>query len=157
MRGAGDWSDGDASMMGFAPRADDESALLRDLLERTRTIAMVGASTDPWRPSFGVAGYLARAGYRVVPVNPTSVGRSLHGEPFRASLADVGEPVDLVNVFRRPEFVPGVLEEAIAIGAPAVWLQLGIRHPLAPQRAREAGIALVMDRCISIEHRRLTR
>lgn len=144
-------------MIGFAPAADDESALLRDLLARTRTIAVVGASADSWRPSFGVAAYLVRAGYRVVPVNPTAKGQSLHGEPFRASLADIGERVDLVNVFRRPEFVPGVIEEAIAIGAPAVWLQLGVRHPGAPAQAQAAGIALVMDRCISIEHRRLMR
>ena len=144
-------------MVRLAPHADDDPALLRELLERTKTIAVVGASADAWRPSFGVTAYLVRAGYRIIPVNPTAAGQSLHGEPFRASLYDVGEPIDLVNVFRRPDFVPGVLEEAIAIQAPAVWLQLGVRHPLAPQRAKEAGIVLVMDRCISVEHRRLVR
>jgi predicted CoA-binding protein len=142
-------------MIRFAAQAADDPAVLRDLLERTRTIAVVGASTDAWRPSFGVAGYLVRAGYRVLPVNPTALGQNLHGEPFRASLTDIGEPIDLVNVFRRPDFVLGIIDEAAAIGAPAVWLQLGVAHPLAPERAAAAGITLVMDRCISIEHRRL--
>jgi predicted CoA-binding protein len=144
-------------MVRFATQADRDPAMLRELLDRTRTIAVVGASADPWRPSFGVTAYLARAGYRIIPVNPTAVGKSLHGEPFRASLRDLGERTDLVNVFRRPDFVLGVIDEALAIGAPAVWLQLGIRHPSAPERAAAAGIALVMDRCISVEHRRLVR
>ena len=144
-------------MIRSAAQAAEDAAVLRDLLQRTRTIAVVGASTDPWRPSVGVTGYLVRAGYRVLPVNPTALGQSLHGEPFRGSLAQIGEPIDLVNVFRRPEFVLGVLDEAIAVGAPAVWLQLGVVHPLAPERAAAAGITLVMDRCISIEHRRLMR
>ena len=144
-------------MIRSAAQAVEDPAALRDLLQRTRTIAVVGASTDPWRPSFGVSGYLVRAGYRVLPVTPTALGQSLHGEPFRASLADIGETVDLVNVFRRPAFVLGILDEAVAVGAPAVWLQLGIAHPLAPERAAAAGVTLVMDRCISIEHRRLMR
>jgi uncharacterized protein len=132
-------------------RPDDLASLLR----RARTIAVVGASSDPWRPSFGVSAYLRRVGYRILPVNPTLLGTTLHDEPFRASLQDIGEPVDLVNVFRRPEFVPEVVEDAIAIKAPAIWLQLGIRHPGAVTRAQEAGMTVVMDRCISIEHRRL--
>jgi uncharacterized protein len=136
---------------------DEDSKLVREILETSKTIAVVGASTDPWRPSFGIARYLAAAGYRVLPVNPTAMGQSLDGEPFRASLRDIAEPVDLVNVFRRPEFVRDVVEDAIAIGAPAVWLQLGIRHAAAAERARAAGIRIVMDRCISVEHRRLAR
>ena len=136
---------------------EEDSSLVRDILATAKTIAIVGASTDPWRPSFGIAGYLMAAGYRVIPVNPTAAGQSLHGEPFRASMRDIAEPVDLVNVFRRPEFVPAVVEDAIAIGAPAVWLQLGIRHPAAAERARAAGIKVVMDRCISVEHRRAFR
>jgi uncharacterized protein len=128
---------------------------LRSLLEAAKTIAVVGASPDPWRPSFGVANYLHRVGYRVVPVNLTALGQTFHGEPFRASLHDIGEPVDLVDVFRRSEFIPDVVDAAIAIQAPTLWLQLGIRHAAAARRAEQAGIRVVMDRCISIEHRRL--
>jgi len=130
---------------------------LRGILERTRTIAVVGASTDPWRPSFGVMGYLHRAGYRLIPVNPTALGRSLYGEPFRARLEEIGAPVDLVNVFRRPEYIPSIVEEVIAIGAPALWLQMGITHLAAAARAEAAGIQVVMNRCISMEHSRLFR
>jgi predicted CoA-binding protein len=130
---------------------------MRDLLRRARTIAIVGASTDPWRPSFGIAGYLKRAGYRVIPVNPHELGRDLGGEPFRASLRDIEEPVDLVDVFRRPDAVPAVVEDAIAIGAPAIWMQPGARSEPAATRARAAGIDVVMDRCISVEHARLGR
>ncbi len=128
---------------------------LKALLERARTIAVVGASPDPWRASYGVSAYLKRAGYRIVPVNPTALGETLHGEPFVGSLAEIGEPVDLVDVFRRPEFVPEVVEEAMALGAPAIWLQLGIRHAGARARAEAAGMVFVEDRCISVEHRRL--
>jgi predicted CoA-binding protein len=128
---------------------------LRGILERARIIAVIGASTDPWRPSFGVTAYLHRVGYRVIPVNPTLLGHSLHGETFRASLRDIGSPVDLVNVFRRPEFIPDIVEEAIAIRAPALWLQLGIRHEAAAARAEAAGLQVVMNRCISVEHWRL--
>jgi predicted CoA-binding protein len=132
-------------------------AYLRGILERTKTIAVVGASPEPWRPSYGVTAYLKRAGYRLIPVNPTALGETVHGEPVVASLADIREPVDLVNVFRRPEHLPGVVEEAIAIGAPALWIQLGIRNEAAKDRAEAAGIPVVMDRCISVEHRRLMR
>jgi predicted CoA-binding protein len=88
-------------------------------------------------------------------VNPTAVGERVHGEAVVAALADIREPIDLVNVFRRPQFLPGVVEEAIAAGAPALWMQLGIRHEGAKDRAEAAGLAVVMDRCISVEHRRL--
>jgi predicted CoA-binding protein len=144
-------------MIRFAAQAADDPAVLRDLLERTRTIAVVGASTDAWRPSFGVAGYLVRAGYRVLPVNPTALGQNLHGEPFRASLMDIGEPIDLVNVFRRPDAVGEAVDQAIAAKAPALWMQLGIRNDKACARAEAAGIQVVMNRCISIEHSRLMR
>jgi predicted CoA-binding protein len=137
--------------------AFDQTEDLREILLRTRTIAVVGASLDPWRPSAGVMGYLNRVGYRLIPVNPTALGQSLYGEPFRARLQDIGEPVDLVNVFRRPEHVPEVVEDAIAIGAPAIWLQLGIVNTAAASRARAAGIRVVMNRCISVEHSRLMR
>jgi len=128
---------------------------LRAVLRSARTIAVVGASDDPWRPSFGIVDYLRRARYRVLPVNPTLAGRILHGEAVRAALTDIAEPVDLVNVFRRSVFVPEVVEAAVAIGAPVLWLQLGIRHPAAEARAAAAGITVVADRCISVEHRRL--
>lgn len=132
-----------------------DPALLRSLLQRARTIAVVGASADPWRPSFGVTGYLKRAGYRIIPINPTIPGQLVHGEPCRSSLRDVLDEIDLVNVFRRPEAVPQVVQDSIAVRAPALWLQLGVRHLEAARRAEAAGIAVVMDRCISVEHRRL--
>ncbi len=128
---------------------------LKALLERARTVAVVGASPESWRASYGVSAYLKRAGYRIVPVNPTALGQTLHGEPFVGSLAEIGEAVDLVDVFRRPEHVPALVEEAVAAGVPAVWLQLGIRHPAARSRAEAAGMVFVEDRCISVEHRRL--
>jgi predicted CoA-binding protein len=134
-----------------------DPAFLRGLLERARTIAVVGASPDPWRPSFGVTGYMKRAGYRIIPINPTTTGQMVHGEPCRASLRDVLDTVDLVNVFRRTDAVPEVVEEAIAAGAPALWLQLGVRHLEAARRAEAAGLTVVMDRCISVEHSRLMR
>jgi predicted CoA-binding protein len=102
-------------------------------------------------------GYLHRVGYRIIPVNPTALGQTLHGEPFRAHLQDIEEAVDLVNVFRRPEFISGIVEETIAIGAPALWLQLGIANLDAARRAEAAAIQVVMNRCISIEHSRLMR
>lgn len=134
-----------------------DPAFLRELLGRARTIAVVGASPDPWRPSFGVTGYMKRAGYRIIPVNPTCVGQMVHGEPCRGSLREVLDTVDLVNVFRRPDAVPEVVEDAIAAAAPALWLQLGVRHLEAARRAEAAGLTVVMDRCISVEHSRLMR
>jgi predicted CoA-binding protein len=130
---------------------------MRDLFQRVKTIAIIGASPDPWRPSAGIANYLVRAGYRVLPVNPTALGQSLAGRSFVASLAEIDEPIDLVDVFRRPEFVPDAVDQAIAAGAGAIWLQLGIRHPPACAKAREAGLDVVSNRCISVEHARLTR
>jgi uncharacterized protein len=130
---------------------------LRRILERARTIAVVGASTDPWRPSFGVMGYLNRTGYRLIPINPTAMGQSLYGEPFRADLREIDDTIDLVNVFRRLDYIPEVVEAAIAVGAPALWLQLGIAHPEAARRAEAAGMQVVMNRCISVEHSRLMR
>jgi predicted CoA-binding protein len=130
---------------------------LRGLLERAKTIAVVGASNEPWRPSFGIMRYLQRAGYRVLPVNPFLVGGTVHGEPFRASLRDIGEPIDLVNVFRRADAVGEAVDEAIAVGAPALWMQLGIRNDAACFKAEAAGIAVVMNRCISVDHARLCR
>ena len=132
-------------------------AYLRGILERTRTIAMVGASPEPWRPSFGVMRYLQRHGCRVIPVNPHALGRTVHGERFHASLAELPERVDMVDIFRRPDAVGSVVDEAIAAGVPVVWMQLGIRDDAACARAEAAGLAVVMNRCASSEHARLLR
>ncbi|WP_440995168.1 CoA-binding protein [Arhodomonas sp. SL1] len=127
--------------------------LIRELIESARTIAVVGLSPKPERPSHDVARYMQRQGYRIIPVNPGH--DELLGECCYPSLREVPEPVDLVDVFRRPEQVPAVVEDAIAVGAPALWLQLGVVHEAAAQRAREAGMTVVMDRCLKIEHARL--
>jgi predicted CoA-binding protein len=115
-----------------------------------KTIAVVGLSSDPSRPSYGVARYMQRQGYRIIPVNPNET--QVLGEQAYASLHDIPVPVDVVDVFRRPEHVPEVVDEAIAIGAPVLWLQQGVIHPQAAQRAQAAGLAVVMDRCIKVEH-----
>lgn len=145
--------------MQAAPAIDHDSyspGYLRSILAAARTIAVIGASPEPWRPSFGVMRYLQRVGYRVIPVNPTAAGESVHGERFFATLQDVPQTIDLVNVFRRPDAVGEAVEQAIAAGAPALWMQLGIRNDTAAARAEAAGIKVVMSRCISVEHSRLT-
>jgi predicted CoA-binding protein len=127
---------------------------LADLLARTRTIAVVGLSPKPHRTSYAVSQYMREHGFRVIPVNPNA--REVFGERAYATLAEAArhEKIDLVNVFRNSEDVPPVVDEAIAIGAPAIWLQLGIRHDAAAARAQAAGMAVVQDRCIMVEHRR---
>lgn len=131
----------------------DDDAGLRNVLQATRTIAVVGLSDNPTRPSHTTARYMQAQGYRIVPVNPTCT--EVLGEPCHASLRDIPFPVDMVDVFRRAEEVPAVVEDAIAIGAPCVWLQLGVIHPEAAARAETAGLQVVMDRCVKIEHARL--
>lgn len=133
--------------------ADNE---IRDVLQHTRTIAVVGLSQHPTRDSYAVARFLQRNGYRVLPVNPNLTGRVLGEQPY-ASLRDITEHVDIVDIFRRPEFVPELVEDAIAIRADVVWTQLGIVSEPAVLRAKQAGIGMVMNRCIAIEHRRLMR
>ena len=122
-----------------------------DLLKRVRTIAVVGLSNKPLRPSHGVSLYMQQQGYRIIPVNPRI--ESALGEKAYASLADVPEKIDLVNIFRRSEFVPEIVEQAIALGVPALWMQEDVVHEKAAERARQAGIFVVMDRCILKEHR----
>lgn len=117
-----------------------------------KTIAVVGLSSDPMRPSHGVARYLQRHGYRIIPVNPYE--QLVLGERAYPNLREVPVPVDVVDVFRRPEFVPEVVEDAIAVGARALWLQFGVVHDEAARRAQAAGLAVVMDRCIKVEHAR---
>lgn len=121
-----------------------------ELLTVARTIAVVGLSPSPLRPSYGVAEYLQRAGYKIIPVNPNE--REVLRERAFERLEDIREKVDIVDVFRRPEFVPEIAETAIAIDAKALWLQEGVIHEEAARRAREAGLFVVMDRCILKEH-----
>ena len=122
-----------------------------DLLKKTRTIAVVGLSNKPLRPSHGVALYMQQQGYRIIPVNPNI--ESVMGEKAYPSLKEVPEKIDLVDIFRRPEFVPEVVDLAIALGIPAVWMQEGVADEQAAAKARQAGIFVVMDRCILKEHR----
>ncbi|HWC19045.1 MAG TPA: CoA-binding protein [Terriglobales bacterium] len=118
-----------------------------------RTIAVVGLSSNPMRPSFGVSQYMQRSGYRIIPVNPNE--GSVLGEKAYASLAEIPHKIDIVDVFRRPEFVPGIVDEVIKLKVPALWLQEGVVHEAAARKAREAGITVIMDRCILKEHRAL--
>ncbi len=136
------------------PRSPADEDLV-NILTRTRTIAMVGASPKEARPSHQVMAYLQAAGYRVIPVNPGQAGKKILDETVYARLGDIGERVDMVDIFRRSEFVTPIVEEAIATGAQTVWMQLGIVNDEAAAIARAAGLAVVMDRCVKIEHRRL--
>lgn len=129
--------------MNFRNPAPEE---IKALLQRVKTVAVVGLSPKPDRPSFGVSRAMQGFGYRIVPVRP-AVSQVL-GEKAYARLADIPFPVDLVNVFREPAAIPGVVEECLAINAPALWIQEGIVHDEAAERARAAGLTVVMDRCI---------
>ena len=122
------------------------------LLKRARTIAVVGLSDSPLRPSHGVSAYMQHSGYRIIPVNPNIHGAL--GEKAVATLSDVKEKIDIVDVFRRSEFVPEVVDEAIKLGVSAIWMQEGVMHEPAAQKARAAGIFVVMDCCILKEHRK---
>lgn len=128
---------------------------LRQILETAKTIAVVGLSDKPDRDSHRVAKYLQQHGYRVIPVNPTV--DSVLGEKSYAAVTDIPTPVDVVDVFRKPEAVGPVVDEAIAAGAKVVWLQLGIRNDAAAEKAEAAGLQVVQDRCMKIEHGRLMR
>jgi predicted CoA-binding protein len=130
-------------------------AYLRDILTSVHTIAVVGASPRRERPSHGVMAYLQRRGYRAIPVNPNAVGTAINGEACYAMLADVPEPIDMVDVFRRTEAAGGVVDEAIAVGAKVVWMQLGVRDDAAAARAEARGVKVVMNRCPAIEIPRL--
>jgi uncharacterized protein len=124
-----------------------------EILAGSRTIALVGASPKPWRPSYGVMRYLLAHGYRVIPVRPSC--DEVLGVPCVASLAGIDEPVDLVDVFRRTEHAPGLAHEAVAAGATAFWLQLGLVSPEARQIATAAGLDYVEDACTAVVHRGL--
>ena len=125
------------------------------LLDETRTIAVIGASDRPHRPSYGVMRTLQGWGYRVLPVNPQITGETIHGEYVWRELAQIGEPIDLVDIFRRSDAAGEAVDQAIAAGAKAVWLQLGVVNEAAAARAEAAGLKVVMDRCPAIELPRL--
>ena len=135
--------------MNFQNPSPDE---IKVLLQRVKTIAVVGLSPKPDRPSFGVSQAMQRFGYRIVPVRPAL--SEVLGEKAYAKLADIPFPVDLVNVFREAAAIPGVVEEALAINAPAIWIQEGIVHDAAAEKARAAGLTVVMDRCIYKDYMR---
>jgi predicted CoA-binding protein len=127
-------------------------ANIKTILEESRTVAVVGLSPRPERDSHRVAKYLQGQGYRIIPVNPNA--EEVLGERSYPDLASVPEPIDIVDIFRRSEAVPGIVKEAIKVGAKTVWMQQGVIHEAAAARAREVGLQVVMDRCIMIEHRR---
>jgi predicted CoA-binding protein len=125
------------------------------LLSATRTIALVGASDRPDRPSYGVMRFLQQHGYRVIPVNPQITGEHVHGEYVWRELAQLGEPIDMVDIFRRPEAAGEAVDQAIAAGAKSVWMQLGVINEAAAARAEAAGLKVVMNRCPAIDIPRL--
>ncbi len=133
--------------MASFPQTDPVTELLRG----AKTIAVVGLSDNPMRPSYGVSAYMQSQGYRIIPVNPQL--DSCLGEKAYASLLDVAEKIDIVNIFRRPEFVEEIVEQAIQLKVPAIWMQEEVIHEEAAEKAREAGVFVVMDRCILKEHR----
>ncbi|MEY2412370.1 MAG: uncharacterized protein QOD84_976 [Acidobacteriaceae bacterium] len=124
---------------------------ISELLDRAKTIAVVGLSDSPMRVSHGVSAYMQSQGYRIIPVNPSI--RGALGEKAYPSLLDVKEKIDIVNIFRRPEFVEEVVDQAIQLNVPVIWMQEDVVHQAAAEKARKAGIFVVMDRCILKEHR----
>ena len=131
---------------------------IADILRQTKTIALVGASPNPERPSHRVMAFLLRKGYRVIPVNPGQAGKDIQGQTVVASLADIDEPVDMVDVFRAADALPAVVDEVLAMKMrpKAIWGQLSVRHDAAAERAEAAGIKVVMNRCPKIEYGRLS-
>ena len=131
----------------------DDIAGLRAVLKNTRTIAVVGLSANWWRPSFFAAKYMQEHGYKIIPVNPAYT--EVLGEKCYAHLRDIPHPIDMVDCFRRSEEIDVLADEAIAIGAKSLWLQLGVINDAAVKKASAAGLTVVMDRCVKIEHARL--
>ena len=132
--------------MGSRPETDP----IRDLLQRSKTIAVVGLSDSPMRPSYGVSAYMQSHGYKIIPVNPT-IAETL-GEKSYSSLGEVPEKIDIVNIFRRSQYVEELVDRAIELKVPAVWMQEGVIHQKAAEKAERAGIFVVMDLCILKEH-----
>lgn len=129
----------------------DSSDPIRELLAKAKNIAVVGLSSSPLRPSYGVAAYLQTHGYHIIPVNPNIHGAL--GEKAYPSLKEVKDRIDIVDIFRRPEFVPEIVDQAIALKVPAIWMQETVVDEAAAEKARQAGIFVMMDRCILKEHR----
>jgi uncharacterized protein len=125
---------------------------IAQILKHYRTIGVVGLSSNPSRPSYGVSQYMQSAGYRIIPVNPNE--KEVLGEKSYARLEDVPEKIEIADIFRRIEEVPAAVESAIRIGAQVVWMQLGIEHQASAEKARAAGLIVVMDACILVEHQR---
>jgi predicted CoA-binding protein len=138
-----------ATMLGMpsSPRPDP----ILDLLKRAKTLAVVGLSNSPFRPSYGVSAYMQSNGYRIIPVNPKI--REALGESAYASLLDVREKIDIVNIFRRSEFVEEIVDQAIQLKVPAIWMQEEVIHEKAAEKARQTGIFVIMDSCILKEHK----
>ncbi len=136
---------------------DYTDAFLKDILQRTKSIAVVGVSMNPVRPSYYVARYLSLKGYKVIPVNPGHAGKMLFGETVRASLSDISGPVDMVDIFRRSEAVPPIVDEALKAfpNLRTVWMQIGVENPEAAAVAEAHGVDVVMNRCPKIEYQRL--
>jgi predicted CoA-binding protein len=136
----------------FDIRRYQDARVMRETLEKYRTIAVVGLSSNPLRGSYFVAYYLKRHGYRIIPVNPNET--EVLGEKSYPSLLDVPEPIDVVDVFRAPEYVPEIAEQAVKVGAKVLWLQFGVISPEAAEIAEQGGLKVVMDRCMKVEHAR---
>ena len=136
--------------MTSSPEIQASAAEITEILKTYRVVAVVGLSADPDRPSYRVAQYLKEHGYRIVPVNPGC--QEILGEKCYASLRDIPFPVEVVDIFRKVETIPGVVAEAIAVGAKVVWMQQGLEEPHSARQARQAGLRVVMDRCMKIEH-----
>lgn len=136
-------------------RHDD--AKIRDILQRTQRIAVVGVSMNPVRPSYYVARYLDLKGYTVIPVNPLHAGEQLFGQPVVAALKDIERPVDMVDIFRRSEAVPPIVDEALEVfpALQTIWMQIGVEHPEAAAKAEARGVDVIQNRCPKIEYQRL--
>jgi hypothetical protein len=141
--------------MSTTPMAAPTDAQIADLLRTARVIAVVGLSSKKWRASYGVSEFLQSVGYRIIPVNPKE--KEVLGEKSYARLEDIPEKPDVVDVFRRSEAVPEIVDSAIRIGAKAVWMQEGVAHEAAAARARQAGLLVVQDTCILKDHHRLLK
>ncbi|WP_293574335.1 CoA-binding protein [Phaeobacter sp.] len=130
---------------------------LKNVLHAVKTIAVVGVSTNPVRPSYFVARYLGLKGYRVLPINPGHAGKMLFGQQIHASLSDIREPVHMVDIFRRSEAVPAIVDEALEVcdGLKAIWMQIGVEHAEAAAKAEAQGVTVIQDRCPKIEYQRL--
>ncbi|WP_037308096.1 CoA-binding protein [Ruegeria halocynthiae] len=136
---------------------DYSDAFLKQILQRTKVVAVVGVSMNPVRPSYYVARYLSLKGYSVIPVNPGHAGAKLFGQTVRASLSDISEPVEMVDIFRRSEAVPPIVDEALAAfpNLRTIWMQIGVEHVEAAAKAQARGVDVVMNRCPKIEYQRL--